>query len=78
MLLIATIGAIAIACAEEDAGHDRRRSNNYLAVGACLFVLGCSGFSTRRNLILMILSSELMLPGCLAHAGDVRRMHHSA
>jgi NADH-quinone oxidoreductase subunit K len=35
----------------------------YLAVGAALFVLGALGFFTRRNLILMILSAELMLHG---------------
>lgn len=34
-----------------------------LMVGAGLFVLGAIGFLTRRNLILMILSSELMLHG---------------
>ena len=35
----------------------------YLAVGAVLFVLGALGFVTRRNLILIMLSSELMLHG---------------
>lgn len=35
----------------------------YLAVGAALFVLGAIGFVTRRNLILMMLSSEMMLHG---------------
>jgi NADH-quinone oxidoreductase subunit K len=35
----------------------------YLAVGAILFVLGALGFFTRRNLILMVLSAELMLHG---------------
>ena len=37
--------------------------NSYLAVGAVLFVLGAIGFVTRRNLILMMLSAELMLHG---------------
>jgi NADH-quinone oxidoreductase subunit K len=36
---------------------------NYLVVGAILFVLGMIGFLTRRNLILMFLSAELMLQG---------------
>jgi NADH-quinone oxidoreductase subunit K len=36
---------------------------SYLAVGATLFVLGALGFVTRRNLILMMLSAELMLHG---------------
>jgi NADH-quinone oxidoreductase subunit K len=35
----------------------------YLYVGAVLFVLGAIGFVTRRNLILMMLSAELMLHG---------------
>jgi NADH-quinone oxidoreductase subunit K len=36
---------------------------NYLVVGAILFVLGMIGFLTRRNMILMFLSSEMMLQG---------------
>ncbi len=35
--------------------------HNYLVVGAVLFVLGAIGFLTRRNLIVMALSAELML-----------------
>lgn len=37
--------------------------SHYLVVGALLFGLGAIGFLTRRNLILMMLSSELMLHG---------------
>jgi NADH-quinone oxidoreductase subunit K len=37
--------------------------DNCLVVGAILFVLGAVGFLTRRNLILVMLSSELMLHG---------------
>ena len=37
--------------------------SNYLIVGAILFALGALGFLTRRNLILMMLSAELMLHG---------------
>jgi NADH-quinone oxidoreductase subunit K len=36
---------------------------NYLIVGSVLFSLGTVGFLTRRNLILMMLSAELMLHG---------------
>jgi NADH-quinone oxidoreductase subunit K len=36
---------------------------NYLVVGAVLFVLGAIGFLTRRNLIIMFLSAEMMLQG---------------
>lgn len=37
--------------------------DNDLVIGAVLFALGALGFLTRRNLILMMLSSELMLHG---------------
>src|SRR6266446_6493393 len=36
---------------------------NYLVVGAVLFALGMIGFLTRRNLIIMFLSAEMMLQG---------------
>jgi NADH-quinone oxidoreductase subunit K len=36
---------------------------DYLVVGAILFVLGMIGFLTRRNLIIMFLSAEMMLQG---------------
>src|ERR1041385_3806252 len=35
----------------------------YLVVGAILFALGIVGFLTRRNLIVMFLSVEMMLQG---------------
>lgn len=37
--------------------------DDHLVVGAVLFALGAIGFLTRRNLILMMLSAELMLHG---------------
>jgi NADH-quinone oxidoreductase subunit K len=37
--------------------------HNYLIVGATLFALGMIGFLSRRNLILMFLSAEMMLQG---------------
>jgi NADH-quinone oxidoreductase subunit K len=36
---------------------------NYLLVGAALFSLGVLGFLSRRNLIVMFLSAEMMLQG---------------
>jgi NADH-quinone oxidoreductase subunit K len=36
---------------------------NYLLVGAALMVLGMLGFLSRRNLIVMFLSAEMMLQG---------------
>jgi len=38
-------------------------AQQYLAVGAVLFVIGALGFLTRRNLIVMMLSAEMMLHG---------------
>ena len=37
--------------------------HHYLVVGAILFVLGMIGFLTRRNLIVLFLSAEMMLQG---------------
>jgi NADH-quinone oxidoreductase subunit K len=37
--------------------------NNYLMVGAILFALGAIGFLSRRNMIVMFLSVEMMLQG---------------
>ncbi len=36
---------------------------SYLLVGAALFALGLVGFLTRRNMIIMFLSAEMMLQG---------------
>jgi NADH-quinone oxidoreductase subunit K len=36
---------------------------DYLLLGAALFILGILGFLTRRNLIVMFLSAEMMLQG---------------
>ena len=47
----------------------------YLAVGAALFVIGSVGFLTRRNLILMMLSAELMLHGVSLTFVAFGRMH---
>lgn len=52
--------------------------HNQLIVGALLFVLGLIGFLTRRNLILMILSGELMLHGVSVNLTALGRYHHSA
>lgn len=49
----------------------------YLAVGAALFVLGAIGFVTRRNLILMVLSTEMMFHGVSLTLVTFGRMHHT-
>jgi NADH-quinone oxidoreductase subunit K len=49
----------------------------FLAVGAALFALGALGFLTRRNLILMVLSAELMLHGVSLTLVTFGQLHHS-
>jgi NADH-quinone oxidoreductase subunit K len=53
--------------------------SHYLAVGAALFVLGVVGFLTRRNLIVLFLSVEMMLQGVtlnlVAFARDRGNLH---
>jgi NADH-quinone oxidoreductase subunit K len=52
-------------------------AERYLAVGAALFALGALGFLTRRNLILMVLSAEMMLHGVSLTLVTFGQMHHS-
>jgi NADH-quinone oxidoreductase subunit K len=49
----------------------------YLAIGAGLFALGAIGFITRRNMILMILSVELMVHGVAVTMVAFGRMHNT-
>lgn len=50
---------------------------SYLVVGAVLFVLGAIGFFTRRNMIVMFLSAELMLHGVSLTLVTFGHMHHT-
>ena len=43
--------------------HEIVLLNNYLLVGAVLFGVGLIGFVSRRNMIVMFLSAEIMLQG---------------
>ena len=49
--------------------------SHYLAVGAVLFAIGLIGFMTRRNLIVMFLSGELMLQGVAINFVAFSRQH---
>jgi len=49
----------------------------YLAVGGALFILGALGFLTRRNLIVMMLSAEMMLHGVSLTFVTFGRMHNT-
>ncbi len=49
-----------------------------LAIGAILFALGAIGFLTRRNLILMTLSAEMMLHGVSVNLTAFGSYHQNA
>ena len=49
--------------------------SHYLAVGATLFVLGMVGVLTRRNLIILFLSAEMMLQGVTLNLVAFARQH---
>ena len=49
--------------------------SHYLAVGAVLFGLGLVGVMTRRNLIVMFLSAEMMLQGVAVNLVAFARFH---
>ena len=48
----------------------------YIILGAILFALGLVGFLSRRNLIVMFLSTELMFQGVVLNAVAYARHHH--
>lgn len=52
-------------------------AERFLLVGAGLFILGAIGFLTRRNLILMVLSAELMLHGVSLTLVTFGRLHQT-
>ena len=48
----------------------------YLILGAVLFALGLVGFMSRRNLIVVFLSTEVMFQGVVINAVAYGRLHH--
>ncbi|RME39948.1 MAG: NADH-quinone oxidoreductase subunit NuoK [Planctomycetota bacterium] len=51
--------------------------SEYLVVGAALFALGLVGFLSRRNLIVIFLSTEVMFQGVVLTAVAFARFHHN-
>jgi len=49
----------------------------FLAIGAILFVIGLIGFVTRRNLIILFLSTELMFQGIAVNLIAFGRYHQN-
>ncbi len=47
----------------------------YIVLGAVLFAIGLVGFLSRRNLIVMFLSTELMFQGVVINAVAFARLH---
>ena len=47
----------------------------YVILGAVLFAIGMVGFLSRRNLIVMFLSTEVMLQGVLLNLVAFGRLH---
>ena len=47
----------------------------YVILGAILFALGLVGFLSRRNLIVMFLSTEVMFQGVVINAVAFARLH---
>ena len=47
----------------------------YVVLGAILFALGLVGFLSRRNLIVMFLSTEVMFQGVVVNAVAFARLH---
>jgi NADH-quinone oxidoreductase subunit K len=54
---------------------DQFALEQYLAVGAAMFVIGLIGFMTRRNLIVMFLCTELMFQGVAINLIAFGRYH---
>ena len=48
----------------------------YLVLGSILFALGLVGFLSRRNLIVMFLSTEVMFQGVVVNVVAFARLHH--
>ena len=56
--------------------HEIALLDNYLVVGALLFGIGMVGFLSRRNMIVMFLSAEIMLQGVSVSLVAWSRFHN--
>ena len=50
-------------------------TTEYIVLGAILFALGLVGFLSRRNIIVMFLSTEVMFQGVVLNAVAFARLH---
>jgi NADH-quinone oxidoreductase subunit K len=51
--------------------------SGYVIIGSLLFALGLVGFLSRRNLILIFLSTEIMFQGVIINAVAFGRLHEN-
>ena len=51
-------------------------TSEYVILGAVLFALGLVGFLSRRNLVVIFLSTEVMFQGVVLNAAAFARLHH--
>ncbi len=49
----------------------------YIVLGAVLFAIGLVGFLSRRNMIVMFLSTEVMFQGVVINAVAFARLHEN-
>lgn len=52
-------------------------ASEYIVLGAVLFALGLVGFLSRRNIIVMFLSTEVMFQGVVINAVAFARLHEN-
>ncbi len=52
-------------------------TTEYIVLGAILFALGLVGFLSRRNIIVMFLSTEVMFQGVVINAVAFGRLHRN-
>ncbi len=52
-------------------------TSEYIVLGSILFALGLVGFVSRRNLIVMFLSTEVMFQGVIVNVVAFGRLHEN-
>ncbi len=52
-------------------------TSEYIVLGSILFALGLVGFVSRRNLIVMFLSTEIMFQGVVVNVVAFARLHEN-
>ena len=85
VMLIAAVGLLGIGWGATASGPGREGGQavlmsgvtEYIIVGSLLFALGLVGFLSRRNLIIIFLSTEVMFQGVVINAVAFARLHQN-